>query len=178
MTEEEMKKAGGIARSAKAKEAESTTPLSAMLGQPETVELWGKAFQVYPVSLGCLKRFSAAMQALGDLGLFALVEGQPDVIARLNKVMGRTDDGATLDVGDAAAGLRLMLLQPEPAQVEAMIDVVDIALNRQAVTFTDGPIDTMRYHPQIDRETIEALITPMEFVTVYRACVTLSGLNP
>lgn len=163
------RKPGALARKARAAEqqavAESAADLSTMLGEPHETTLWGRVVSVYPVTLGRMKRFGSAMQALGQMGLFMLVEDRPDMLRRLNETLRATDPNAIeITADDAAMGLKMMMLQPEEEQVDAMIGIAEAVLNGEGQS--------------ISREEIEGRMLPMEFAAIYRLAVTISGLNP
>ena len=146
----------------KASKAAESATLETMLGQPAEATFAGRAVKVFRVSLGRLPRLALAMEALGQLGLFMLMEDRPDMLVRLNQMAG--GEGAEITAEDAALGLKLMLLQPSAEQVEAMIEIAETVLNGKGQA--------------VSREEIEEHMAPMEFVAIYRLAVTISELNP
>lgn len=161
-------KEGSLARAAKAAEADQAATLETMLGLPAEETLGGRTVRVFPVTLGRMKRVGAAMERLGDLGLYALVQDRPELVARLNRILGREAEDP-ISMEDAAMGMRFMLLQPAEDQVEAMIEIATAVLNG-----TDPNGDTQT----VTREEVEAVMTPPEFLAIYRTAVRISGLNP
>lgn len=170
MTEQEMKEAnakpGDLARKAKAKERQenASASLDTMLGLPSTVEVGGRTLQVFPVTLGRMGAFGEAQGRLGDLALLSLVEGKPELIGRLNTLLGRTGEGEQMDMEAVEAGLRFGLLSATPEQAGAMLDICECVLN--------GP------GQGVTREELSDALTPPMFLTIYRVAVAASGLNP
>jgi hypothetical protein len=158
-------KPGDIARKAKkAETASAPASLDTMLCLPASVTIGDRQLKVFPVTLGRMKVFGEAQARLGELALLALVEGKPELLGRLNAMLGRTEGAEQMDLGGVESSLRFMLLQPTPEQVDAMLDIAESVLNGKGQT--------------VARDELEDTLTPPLFIGVYRMAVNLSGLNP
>ncbi|HEY3265779.1 MAG TPA: hypothetical protein VGM37_02545 [Armatimonadota bacterium] len=159
-------KAGSVARKAMAEKAAQDAPvdLDVMLGNGPTVNLSGREFRIHPVPLMNHARLQAAMGVLGEEYLMpALAQDNPGALERLAKLLDAEVQGVTSE--DIATSMRMASASLTPEQIEAMIDVCEIAFN---------PPDAV----EVTRETIGRYVSAPAFPAVLRAVLDCSGLHP
>ncbi|HEY3267338.1 MAG TPA: hypothetical protein VGM37_10455 [Armatimonadota bacterium] len=159
-------KAGSVARRAVAKEAEASAPvdLDVMLGNGPTVNLCGREFRIHPVPLMNHARLQEAMSVLGEEYLMpALAQDNPGALGRLARLLDAETQGVTPE--DIATSMRMASASLTPEQIEAMLDICEIAFN---------PPDTV----DVTRETIGRHVSAPAFPAILRAVLDCSGLNP